>query len=283
MNVFIIGDSTTKSYDDKAYPQQGSGYYIAKQFAEGVNVINCSEGGYSLKSFIYSQDYISGVSNVNEMCKSKWSYILNDVKQDDYVIFCWAGINDMLNINSDEYRKSKCGSYVRDLNNTVKETYLYIGDGLGDYEFFTITSTLSEYSSILKNMINDVKSKGASPLIVKTTGKYYCVNKNDKHVVSVVRKYSEELKEIAITTNTDFIDVGSVFERGFFTMGYNKMLEMYFLSLKAYENFGKTRRVLTKPVIDDNCHYNLCGAKKISEIFVNELKLSRCDLKKYLK
>lgn len=284
MNVFILGDSTTKTYDEEAYPQQGSGYYISKLFKDGVNVTNYAQGGYSLKNFIYSPEYISGEAKENDPSKSIWSSALEKLQAGDYMIICWAGINDMLQTGSDEYRKKEGGSYVRDLQNTAKESYLPIGKGFGDYEFFTLTSTLEEYKGILKDIVISVKEKVATPILVKTTGKYYKVNGDDKNVISVVRNYSEAVKDIAEEENVIFADAGEVFEEEFSKIGYDKMLEKYFLSEKAYESFEKiSGKTLEKPPVDDNVHYNMDGAKRIAEIFFEKMQKSSCTIKEYFK
>lgn len=92
----------------------------------------------------------------------------------------WDGINDMLQSGLDSYREDANGDYVRDVQNKSKESYIYIGKGLGTHKFFSVSSTIDESMEIFLNMINDVKAKGLTPFIVKGTGKYYPVHGNDK-------------------------------------------------------------------------------------------------------
>ena len=227
---------------------------------------------------------MNGQTEQNEPEKSEWSQILSVVKSGDYMIMFWGGINDMLMTGKDGYRSSLNGSYVRDIQCTSRESYIHIGKGLGTHEFFTLTSSVDEYVSLFKAMIADVKEKGAIPIIVRGTGKYYTINNNDKTVISVVRRYTERVEDIAKSMDCVYIDVGSEFEKGFAEIGYKKMLEKYFLSLKAYEFYATKKEVTRKiPDFDDNVHYNLEGARCIGKIFIEKLKKSDSELKNYLK
>lgn len=282
--IHIFGDSTTQEYNDAEYPQQGWAHFLDEDFSDEIKIVNYGHGGYSLKFFLYSKDYINGKVKENEPEKSEWHDILSNVKSGDYMIMYWGGINDMLMSGLDCYRPSENGCYVRDIQCTSRESYIYVGEGLGTHDFFTLTSTVEESVSLFRGMINEVKAKGATPIIVRGTGKYYTVKGDDKNVISVVRRYSERMEDVAKSTGCIYINVGSEFERGFETIGYEKMLEKYFLSLKAYDYY-KTQKEVTRfiPDFDDNVHYNVEGARHIGKIFVEQLKKSNSDLKNYLK
>ena len=282
--IHVFGDSTTQEYKRAEYPQQGWPYYIQDAFCDDVTVKNYGHGGYSLKNFIYSGDYVKGLVSENEPQKSEWRTILDRINPGDYFLFYWAGINDMLQKGFDCYRSCKHGDYVRDWQNTSRESYIYIGEGLGEYKFFTVTSKVDEMVQIICRMLADVKEKGATPIVIRGTGKYYVVGDDDKNVISVVREYTRATEDAAKASGCLFLDVGTSFEKEFYKIGYEKVLEEYFLSKKAYERFGKRQEVTRFiPDVDDNVHYNEDGAKKIANIFLEELKKSGCELSKYLK
>lgn len=71
VKIFIAGDSTAQSYRDNMAPQAGWGQMIHMFFDESVTVENRAMAGRSLKSFF------------NE---GRWTSILNDAKEGDYVI-----------------------------------------------------------------------------------------------------------------------------------------------------------------------------------------------------
>lgn len=85
---------------------------------------------------------------------------------------------------------------MRDWQNTLQESYIYIGKGTGTHIFFTLRSEVDEYTDIFCGFIYDVKARGVTPIVVRGTGKYYMVCTNDKNVISVCRRYSEAMQDM---------------------------------------------------------------------------------------
>lgn len=266
--LVIFGDSTTQEYSEKFYPQQGWVYGVRDAFNEGIEVLNVAHAGYSLKMFQYSRDYLEGSVNCNDPEKSEWYRIKEGLKPGDFMVFYSAGINDKLQTGFDSYREQEDGDYVRDWQNRKRESYIHVGKGLGTHGLFTVTASLEEYVEIFSEMVNEVRRSGVIPIVVRGTGKYYKIRHDDRNVISVVREYSRLVEDVAKRTHSLYLDVASDFERGFREIGYDQMLERYFLS---------------SPGFHDNVHYNIKGAKKVAAIFVEKLNETDSELKLYLK
>ena len=132
-------------------------------------------------------------------------------------------------------------------------------------------------------MINQLQVKGAIPLILRGTGKYYMRNEDDFDVFPASRLYMEKLPVLCEKMNVGYIDVGTVFDKGFKEKGYCYMMENYFMTKSAVERLNKKYGKQNGCDFDDNCHHNLDGAKHICDIFVNEVKKSNHPFKAYLK
>lgn len=262
--IYIIGASQTQEYEHKTQGNfiQGWAHFITDKFT--IPVENHAHAGWSLKKFIFSEEYIKGETNINDITKSEWYKILQKIKPDDFVMFYWTGINDMLQNVCDAYRPCEGGAYVRDEQNKLTESYIHIGDGLGTHTLFTYTSKLDEYVDLFVSMINDVKDRKATPIIIKGTGKYYSVKNNEKNVVSVVRHYARATEDVAKITSADYIDLAAEFEKLFTDIGYAEMLNRYF-------------------VPDDNVHYNIVGAKLVAQMVMKMIDGSDYKIKEYLK
>lgn len=262
--LVIFGDSTTQEYSENAYPQQGWAYFAKDYFDGSIEVINVGHGGFSLKAFCYCGDYRKGKIAENVPEQSEWQRIKEQLDTGDILVLYWAGINDMLQTGYDEYREQKNGDYVRDWQNRRKESYIHIGTGLGTHRFFTVTSCVEEYLKLFTEMVSEVKALGVTTILVRGTGKYYPICGNDKNVISVVREYTRLVEDVAKSTDSLYLDVGSEFEKEFAEIGYKQMMEKYYVPA-------------------DNVHYNVVGAERIAELFLEKLKQSNSELKRYLK
>lgn len=282
--IIVLGDSTTSEYTMESFPQQGWAYFLPKYVKADVEIKNFAQGGASLKNFLFSPDYIAGKTAVNEPEKSKWhSVILPEVSEGDIVIFYWAGINDMLQSSRDGYRKKEGGAYVLDEQNTSKESYIWIGEGLGTYEFFTLRSEITEMKEILSKMISQVREKYAVPIIIKGTGKYYQVHGQDKEVISVTRKYADSVVDVAKSCGVECIDIGTELDREFCNYGYEKISQKYLLPISVVDKMRKEEGIdKPLPAVDDNVHYNCHGAAKICRKIVNHALESDSILKEVI-
>ncbi len=279
--IIIFGDSTTAEYTDKAYPQQGWAHFLKDYIKEGIEIKNFAQGGASLKNFIYSQEYIEGMIPDNIPEHSKWeSTILPEISEGDIAIFYWGGINDMLQSGRDAFRKKEGGPYVRDEQDTSKESYIWIGEGMGTHEFFTLRSEIAEMTEILRKMISQVQKKNAIPIIIKGTGKYYKVHGQDKNVVSVTRKYADAVCDVAKSCGVEYIDIGGRLDEEFCVNGYEKTVQKYLLPISVIDRMRKEKGIQKPlPEVDDNVHYNYDGAAGICHKIVEHALASGSVLK----
>ncbi len=283
MKIIVIGDSTTAEYGEQSFPQQGWAHYL-KDYFNDVQIINFACGGWTLKNFLFDSDYVSGKNNFNTPENSRWAKILSEIEPGDYVIFNWAGINDMGQICADSYREDENGEYLRDDFFTEREVFMNVGKGYGTHTFFTLRTTPDGTREILCAMINDLKEKGAIPIISKGTGKYYKLKGQEYNVFASNHAFADAIESAASKAEVCFVNVADKFEQGFEIMGYQSMIDKYFMSKNASEKFMDV--VSNKKVTvtaDDNVHYNIDGAKEVCRIFIEGLKNTDCSLKTYLK
>ncbi len=282
--VFVFGDSTTCEYPESAFPQQGWAHFLPDYLKEDVEVINVARGGWSLKSFLYSPDYISGKALNNEPKNSHWNAILREVCEGDFFVFYWGGINDMGQICADGYRPCAGGEYIRDDFFTDKEVYMNVGVGFGTHNFFTLRTTPAETAELLSGMIMDVAERGAIPIVCKGTGKYYKLMGEDKCVFAANHKYASAVCDAAKTSMVPYFNIADTFEEEFDQIGYQAMIDKYFMSRFASQKFlnGIGEEAATRDN-DDNVHYNVDGARYVCELFIEKLQNTDCELKNCIK
>ena len=273
--IIVFGDSTTSDYTEDSFPQQGWAHYLPKYVKDNIEVRNFARGGASLKNFLFSQDYVDGKSGINKVEECLWNRaVLPEV----------AGINDMLQSNRDSYRESADGAFVRDWQNTAKESYIWIGEGLGTHTYFTVRSEVQEMAALLRKMVYQVRDKKAVPIIIKGTGKYYKVHGQDKNVIAVNRKYAEAVIDVAKDCGMEHYDIGAWLEQKFAQIGYEKVLQEYLLPISTVTKM-RAERGIHKPVplVDDNVHYNCRGAEAICREVVAQAKKSNGVLSEVLR
>lgn len=285
--VWVFGDSTSaENINNPEKYEQAWSHFLRGYLIDDVEFKNVAVAGVALKWHYHCEAYKNGEIDYNVPQDSRWHQIVSEVQRDDVFIFFLGGINDHGNHGRDTYYLCKNGDYILDDFQKFfynRDRYLYVGEGYGTHRFYTDTSTVEEFEEILSDMINQLKAKGAIPLILRGTGKYYMRNDNDVDVFPASHKYMEVLPSIAKKTNVSYLDIGSIFEQGFKTKGYKYMMENYFMTMAAVERLNIKYGRNNSTNYDDNCHHNLDGAKHICDIFIEELKKSDYPLKNYLK
>ena len=282
--VWVFGDSTTQEYTEKSYPVQGWAYYLREMLNDEITYINVGHAGYTLKTFLYSEAYREGKTDVNEPEKSLWNQILSQIRPGDLFVFYWAGVNDMGSIGKNSYREKAGGEYVRDFYFTDRDVYLNVGEGFGTHTFFTLRSSVSQYTELLVEMLKQLRQQGAEVLLVRGTGKYYKRNGAEKDVFAASHEYMRVMKQAAEQAGVPYLNVGEIFEQEFAEIGFYQMMVKYFLYAESRKYYAALKGMeYDGSKADDNVHYNPLGARRICEIFREEVRKIPCSLNEYWK
>lgn len=165
--IYLAGDSHMMNYGENYYPQQGWGYYFSDYFGDRVITVNAAVGGESAKTFYLKP---------NRFTES----IYDKLVPGDYV-FISFGTNDAAKINSDFTYTDKNGE-----SHTLK-----------------IGSDTTEYVEYLDKLCDDVKSKGAHPVLVTIANNGEKRNSFSAYVAAM-RTYASE-------NNIDLIDMNQMY------------------------------------------------------------------------
>lgn len=230
--VFTIGDSTVKNgKGDGGGGQWGWGDLFAQYFdTTCIRVKNHALGGTSSRTF---------------QTRGLWKGVLDQVKKGDFVLMQF-GHNDGGAIND----TSRARGTIRGVGEETEEI-----DNLLTKKFETVHS----YGWYLRQMINEIKAKGAIPIALSL------IPRNDWADGKVQRaneSYGKWAKEVAAQTGAFFIDLNE-------------------LVSKEYESLGEDSVKTFFPA--DHTHTNLAGADLNARLVAGGIKtLKSCKLKKYL-
>ena len=146
--LFIAGDSTASSYQDKPDRQQGWGAVLQPLFNEKkLRVVNAARGGRSSRTFV---------------TEGHWEKMLAEVKAGDFVIIQF-GHNDSGALNQEppgSTRPLRARGTIPGIGNESEEIDNVI---TGQHE------TVYSYGWYLRKMIADTRAKGATPILVTLT------------------------------------------------------------------------------------------------------------------
>lgn len=230
--VFITGDSTVKNEDRDKNSMWGWGSLANTVFNEKkITCVNCAKAGRSSRSFL------------NE---GRWDQVYNSLQPGDYVLLQF-GHNDIGPIDSKRMRGTIPG--ISD------STHVYKMQNTGRYE---LVYTFGWY---LKKFIQDVREKGATPIILSLTPR------NEWKDGKIERRndtYGKWYREVAKETGTEFVDVHNI------TADY--------LDKKC-----KSKEQAAKYYNHDHTHNSLLGAQTNAKSVAKGLKKIKSPLAKYLK
>ena len=250
--VFITGDSTVKNADKDPDGMWGWGAVANTIFDETkIDIINAAMAGRSCRSYL------------NE---GRWDRVYNSLKPGDFVLIQF-GHNDISPIDKPKYRgaiaTAKDTSHVyrmqaakEDLSKqNVIDQKLKANTQVGSYE------VVYSFGWYLKKFIQDVREKGATPILVSLTPRNEWPNgkierRNDT--------YGRWYREVVAETGVEFVDLHN--------------LTADFLDKKC----GSKEKAM-KYFNHDHTHTSLLGAKTNAQSIAKGLRANKSPLAKYLK
>ena len=250
--VFITGDSTVKNADKDENGMWGWGAVANTVFDETkIDIVNAAMAGRSCRSYL------------NE---GRWDKVYNSLKPGDFVLIQF-GHNDISPIDKPKYRGAiataadtchvyKMQAAKEDLSKqNVIDQKLKSNTQVGSYE------VVFSFGWYLKKFIQDVREKGATPILVSLTPRNEWPNgkierRNDT--------YGKWYREVAEATGVEFVDLHNI--------------TADFLDKKC----GKKEKAMMY-FNHDHTHTSLLGAKTNAQSVAKGLRANNSPLAKYLK
>ena len=250
--VFITGDSTVKNADKDPDGMWGWGAVANTIFDETkIDIVNAAMAGRSCRSYL------------NE---GRWDRVYNSLKPGDFVLIQF-GHNDISPIDKPKYRgaiattKDTCHVYrmqaaKEDLSKqNIIDQKLKANTQVGSYE------VVYSFGWYLKKFIQDVREKGATPILVSLTPRNEWPNgkierRNDT--------YGKWYREVAAETGCEFVDLHNI--------------TADFLDKKC----GKKEKAM-KYFNHDHTHTSLLGAKTNAQSIAKGLRDNKSPLANFLK
>ena len=250
--VFITGDSTVKNADKDENGMWGWGAVANTVFDETkIDIVNAAMAGRSCRSYL------------NE---GRWEKVYNSLKPGDFVLIQF-GHNDIGAIDKPKYRAAiasaadTCHVYrmqaaKEDLSKqNVIDQKLKSNAQVGSYE------VVYSFGWYLKKFIQDVREKGATPILVSLTPR------NEWTDGKIERRndtYGKWYREVAEETGVELVDLHNI--------------TADFLDKKC----GKKEKAM-KYFNHDHTHTSLLGAKTNAQSIAKGLRDNKSPLAKYLK
>ena len=253
--VHTLGDSTMAPYDESATNTRGWGMYFGNFLTNGWTSVNYAKGGRDSRG------------GYNEL----WQNAKNNVQEGDYVLIQFAHNDGKYNgVDNLELQK-----YYTDKGDATNAAAVK-SDGRG-------TTPSTTYKDCLKQIVDAVKEKGATPILVSAVCRCYFGSDNkitrpgrhdlgDKYDAIVngelktgqkisatdhTMDYSYQMQQLATELNVAFIDM---------TTATKNLYESYGTYDKCYA------ALFDKGGEKDNTHYNLTGALTAARLCAQLMK-----------
>ena len=176
--VFTAGDSTMKNNDSDENGMWGWGAVATSVFDEKkCTVVNAGKAGRSTRTFLY---------------EGLWDNVYNSLEPGDYVLIQF-GHNDIGPIDRDKERGV--------IASTADTCHVYRLQSNGQYK------VIYSFGWYLKKFIQDVREKGATPILLSLTPRNEWPNgkierRNDS--------YGKWYREVVAETGVEFVDVHNI-------------------------------------------------------------------------
>ena len=250
--VFITGDSTVKNKDKDEDDMWGWGSVANTVFDETkIDIVNAAMAGRSCRTYL------------NE---GRWEKVYNSLKPGDFVLIQF-GHNDISPIDKPKYRGAiataddTCHVYrmqaaKEDLTKqNVIDQKLKSNTLVGSYE------VVFSFGWYLKKFIQDVREKGATPILVSLTPR------NEWPEGKMERRndsYGVWYRQVVKDTGVEFVDLHN-------------------LAADFYDKKCGSKEKANKYFKKDHTHTSLLGAKINAKCVAQGLKANNSPLAKYLK
>ena len=250
--VFITGDSTVKNKDKDEDDMWGWGSVANTVFDETkIDIVNAAMAGRSCRTYL------------NE---GRWEKVYNSLKPGDFVLIQF-GHNDISPIDKPKYRGAiataddSCHVYrmqaaKEDLpKQNVIDQKLKSNTLVGSYE------VVFSFGWYLKKFIQDVREKGATPILVSLTPR------NEWPEGKMERRndsYGVWYRQVVKDTGVEFVDLHN-------------------LAADFYDKKCGSKEKANKYFKKDHTHTSLLGAKINAKCVAQDLKANNSPLAKYLK
>ena len=250
--VFITGDSTVKNKDKDEDDMWGWGSVANIVFDETkIDIVNAAMAGRSCRTYL------------NE---GRWEKVYNSLKPGDFVLIQF-GHNDISPIDKPKYRGAiataddTCHVYrmqaaKEDLTKqNVIDQKLKSNTLVGSYE------VVFSFGWYLKKFIQDVREKGATPILVSLTPR------NEWPEGKMERRndsYGVWYRQVVKDTGVEFVDLHN-------------------LAADFYDKKCGSKEKANKYFKKDHTHTSLLGAKINAKCVAQGLKANNSPLAKYLK
>ncbi|MCF2949593.1 rhamnogalacturonan acetylesterase [Paraglaciecola aquimarina] len=180
----------------------------------------------------------NGRSTRTFMAEGLWQKILDDLQKGDFVIIQFG--------HNDESAKKK-------------DRY----------------TTPQEYQNNLSLMIEQVRKKGAQPILMSSVTRRYFVSDKD-NLIGETHPYSKLVRQVAEQTKVTFFDMDKITREYFQSMG-DELSSLRFMHIKPsiHPNYPNG--------VKDNTHFNHLGAREVAQLVLAELKSSNHPLIQFVR
>ncbi|MCR4583081.1 MAG: Ig-like domain-containing protein [Prevotella sp.] len=248
--VHTLGDSTMAPYDESTETKRGWGMYFGNFLTDGWTSVNYAKGGRDSRG------------GYNEL----WQNAKNKVNAGDYVIIQFAHNDGKYNgVDNEELQQYYTAKGDATNAAAVKS------DGRG-------TTPSTTYKVWLKKIIDEVKEKGATPVLVSAVSRCYfsgeSITKAGQH--NLADKYSiikdgEYLQNQKLTTDDHSMDYTYQMEQLAKEEGVS-FINMTKATADLYISYGSAKCHDALFCTGDNTHYNLTGALMVARLCAQKLK-----------
>lgn len=231
--VFITGDSTVKNTDKDEDGMWGWGSLADTVFdTDRITVMNAAMAGRSCRSYLR---------------EGRWDKVINDVQPGDFVLIQFG--------HNDAGKELDSGKARNDIMGTADSSHVY--RVRTDKE--VRNEVVYTFGWYLRKMIDDVREKGATPILVSLTPRNEWMNgkierRNDS--------FGQWYRDVVNTTEVEFVDLHNI-------------------TADALDRIGeKKARTYYK---NDHTHTGKKGALLNAQGIAEGLKRNHSELAKYLK